>query len=93
MKRTSSRNGSGSRTTSRRGLSVVPRMSLPSQGTANSTRPSAVLGTIKAWSDGKNSRSTTMCTPWLGATMGLMGRPMDFRRPSGAGCPPHARWR
>ena len=51
-------------------------MTLPSHGTANSTRPSAVLGTISAWSPGRNSRSTTMCTPWLGATMGLTARPI-----------------
>ena len=37
----------------RRGVSVVPRITLPSQGTPNSTRPSAVLGTISAWSPGQ----------------------------------------
>jgi hypothetical protein len=73
MKSSSSAKASGSRARSLRGVSVVPRMTLPSQGTANSTRPSAVLGTSSAWSEGRKSRSTTTCTPWLGATMGLTG--------------------
>ena len=68
MNATSSANGVGSSLKSSRGVSVVPRMVLPSQGTANNTRPSAVLGTSKAWSPGQNLRSTTRCTPWLGAT-------------------------
>ena len=57
------------------GRNVKP-MVAPSQGTANSTRPSAVLGISMAWSPGKNSRSTTICTPWLDATIGLTLRPM-----------------
>ena len=54
---------------SSRGVSVVPRIVLPSHGTANSTRPSSVFGTSSACVPGRNERSTTRCTPWLGATM------------------------
>ena len=76
MNSTSSANGAGSRTRSSRGVSVVPRMVLPSQGTANSTRPSSVLGTSSACVPGRKARSTTRCTPWLGATIaGLRAAP------------------
>ena len=70
MNSTSCANGAGSRTMSSRGVSVVPRMVLPIQGTQKSTRPSAVLGTIRPWLPGRKLRSTTRCTPWLGATIG-----------------------
>lgn len=70
MKATSSATGAGSRSRSSRGVSVVPRIALPIQGTTNNTLPSAVFGTSRACEPGENSRSTTTCTPWLGATMG-----------------------
>ena len=73
MKSTSSRKGVGSRSRSWRGVSVVPRIVLPSQGTAKSTRPSLVFGTISACVPGRKARSTTRCTPWLGATMAGLG--------------------
>ena len=84
MKSASSLSGVGSSARSLDGVSVVPKMTLPSQGTANKTLPSDVLGTISATSDCRNSASTTKCTPWLGATMGLTGalRPAGLAAPS-----------
>ncbi|CFE02814.1 Uncharacterised protein [Bordetella pertussis] len=52
-----------------RGVSVVPTMVWPFQGTTNSTRPSSVLGMRMASSPGRKSRGSVRCTPWLGATM------------------------
>ena len=75
MKSTSVPEACGSSGRSGRGASVVPRIILPNQGTANSTRPSAVLGTSSAWSPGEKDWSTTTCAPWLGATMGVTGLP------------------
>ncbi len=68
MKSSSASKGRGSRGRSWRGVSVVPRIREPIHGTAKSTRPSAVLGTSRAWSPGMKARSTTTCTPWLGET-------------------------
>src|SRR3546814_3538481 len=48
MNSTSSAKASGSRDKSWRGVSVVPKITLPNQGTAHSTRPSSVLRTSKA---------------------------------------------
>ena len=36
---------------------------------ANITRPSLVWGTMMALLPGRNERSNTRCTPWLGAIM------------------------
>jgi len=70
MKPISASEASGSVGMSARGVSVVPRIVLPSHGTAKRTRPSDVFGTISACAPGRNPRSTTTCTPWLGATIG-----------------------
>ena len=51
-------------------MSVVPSRAWSCQGIANITRPSLVRGTMIAESPGRNDRSSTTCTPWLGAIIG-----------------------
>ena len=55
--------------------SVVPTTRCSCHGIANSTRPSSVLGTIKASVPGKNVRGNTKCDPWLIASNSLRGSP------------------
>ena len=56
MKSISRSIGCGSNTGSPTGRSVVPRITTSCHGTANSTRPSGVRGTISADEPGRNSR-------------------------------------
>ena len=70
MKSTSSGSARGSRLGSSTGVSVVPTTTLPCHGTANSTRPSVVCGTMIAVSPGRNSGPSTRWIPWLSVIMG-----------------------
>ena len=64
------------------GVSVVPTTTRPCHGTAKSTRPSSVFGIMMAESPGRNSFGSTMCTPWLAATISATPGSSCFRSSS-----------
>ena len=85
MNATSSSNARGSSEGSGIGVSVVPTSVCPCHGMANITRPSRVWGTMMALRPGRNDRSKTRWTPWLGAIIGAAAGSVRRRTPSAKG--------
>ena len=67
----SSSNARGSISADGIGVSVVPTTTRSCHGTANSTRPSEVFGTMMAESPGRKRFGSTRCTPCDAATIGV----------------------